>query len=212
MQIREAGMQVDHPAGARACAAAIRALLAAAVALDDAALVVPSRCPGWSRLNALMHVHLGLQDMLLGMVSPAEAEPDVDAATYWRTDPPSNDASADPIDHISFLHRFSTAYNRPRAAVGHLRHTAETVAGAVERMRPGRVRFQGHVLTTGDFLATWATELAVHHLDLDLDPGAPGPDPEALRLARRTAEALAGSPIDAADDVEATLRGWDRVG
>jgi hypothetical protein len=205
-------MQVEHPAGARACAAAIRALLAAAGQLDDQALLAPSRCPGWSRLNALMHVHLGLQDMLLGVVSPTAAEPDVDAASYWRTDPPSNDANSEPIDHIGFLHRFSTAYRRPRDAVGHLRHTAETVVGAVERTGPGRVRFQGHVLTTGDFLATWATEVAVHHLDLDLDPGAPGPDPEALRLARRTAEALAGGPIDAASDVEATLRGWDRIG
>jgi hypothetical protein len=53
--------------------------------------------------------------------------------------------------------------------------------------------------------------VAVHHLDLDLGPDAPGPDPGALRLARRTAEALAGSPIDAATDAEATLRGWDRV-
>jgi hypothetical protein len=81
----------------------------------------------------------------------------------------------------------------------------------VERMAPGRVGFQGHVLTTGNFLATWATELAVHHLDLDLGEDAPAPDPEALRLARRTAEALAGGPIDAASDAEAVLRGWDRV-
>ena len=79
-------------------------------------------------------------------------------------------------------------------------------------MAPGRVRFQGHVLDTGDFLATWATELAVHHLDLDLEAALPGPDPDALQLARKTAEALAGGPIDAATDVEATLRGWDRNG
>ena len=148
-------MQVDHPAGARACAAAIRALLAAAVALDDAALVGPSRCPGWSRLNALMHVHLGLQDMLLGMVSPAEAEPDVDAATYWRTDPPSNDASADPIDHISFLHRFSTAYQpaarrgRPPAAHGRDRGRGggadDAGPGPVPGPRPDHRRLPGHL-------------------------------------------------------------------
>jgi uncharacterized protein (TIGR03083 family) len=203
-------MQVEHEPAARACAAAIRALLTAANGLDDQELLEPSRCPGWSRLNALMHVHLGLQDMLLGMASPTEAEPDVDAASYWRTDPPSNDGDADPIDHFGFLYRFSSAYRRPHQAVGHLRHTAETLAAAVERMTPGRLRFQGHVLDSGDFLATWATEVAVHHLDLDLAADAPGPDPEALRLARRTAETLAGGPIEGADDVEATLRGWDR--
>jgi Mycothiol maleylpyruvate isomerase N-terminal domain len=204
-------MRVDHAAAARACAAAIRAVLAAAERLDDEGLLMPSRCLGWSRLDALMHVHLGLQDMLLAIVSPTAAEPDVDAASYWRTDPPGNDGDADSIDHIGFLHRFSSAYRRPGAAVGHLRLTADAVAGAVERMTPGRVRFQGHVLDTGDFLATWATELAVHHLDLDLDPEAPGPDAEAVAIARRTAEALAGGPIDGADDVEAALRGWGRT-
>ena len=205
-------MRVEHQPAARACAEAIRTLLAAADRLDDEALLAPSRCSGWSRLNALMHVHLGLQEMLLGVVSPTAAEPDVDAASYWRTDPPSNDGSADPIIHIGFLHRFSTAYRRPREAVSHLQVTAETVAGAVERMVPGCVRFQGHALATGDFLATWATEVAVHHLDLDLPDDLPGPDPYALRLARQTAEALAGSPIEAATDAEATLRGWDRIG
>ncbi|HZA03140.1 MAG TPA: maleylpyruvate isomerase N-terminal domain-containing protein [Propionibacteriaceae bacterium] len=205
-------MRVEHPVSARACAAAIGALLAAADGLTDEDLLAPSRCRGWSRLDTLVHVHLGLQEMLLGVVSPTDAEPDVDAVSYWRSDPPGNDDSADAIDQIGYLHRLSSAYRRPGGAVGHLRITAETLAQAVERMPEGRVRFQGHVLDTGDFLATWATELAVHHLDLDLDADAPRPDPGALRLARRTAEALAGRPIEAATDAEATLRGWDRVG
>jgi hypothetical protein len=203
-------VQVEHEPAARACAAAIRALLAAVDELDDRALLEPSRCFGWNRLDTVIHVHLGWQEMLLGMVSPTAAEPDVDAASYWRTDPPGNDDSTDALDQITYLHRLGSAYRRPTGAVGHLRITAETLAGAVERMTPGRVRFQGHVIETGDFLATWATETAVHHLDLDLGAGAPGPDPAALRLARQTAEALAGGPIEATDDVEAALRGWDR--
>jgi Mycothiol maleylpyruvate isomerase N-terminal domain len=203
-------VRVEHQPAAHACAAAIRALLAAADGLDDRALLEPSRCFGWNRLDTLVHVHLGLQEMLLGLVSPTDDEPDVDAASYWRTDPPGNDDSTDALDQISYLHRLGSAYRRPIGAVGHLRVTAQTLADAVQRMPPGRVRFQGHVLETGDFLATWATEVAVHHLDLDLDADAPGPDPEALRLARQTAEALAGDPIEAADDVQATLRGWDR--
>jgi hypothetical protein len=203
-------MQVEHEPAARACAAAIRALLAAADGLDDRDLLAPSRCLGWNRLDTLVHVHLGLQEMLLGMVSPTDEQPDVDAASYWRTDPPGNDDSADALDQIAYLHRLSSAYRRPTGAVRHLRSTADTLADAVERMAPGHLRFQGHVLDTGDFLATWATELTVHHLDLDLDAAGPGPHPEALRLARQTAETLAGGPIDAAGDAEATLRGWDR--
>lgn len=204
-------MRVEHGRGVRACAGALRSLLAAADGLSDDALLVPSRCAGWSRLDALVHVHLGLQEMLLGVVTPAAAEPDVDAESYWRTDPPSNDDSADAIDQLGYLHRLGSAYRRPRGVVGHLRVTAEGLTGAVERMPEGAVRFQGHVLTTGDCLATWATELAVHHLDLDLSADAPGPDPDALSLARQTAEALAGQPSDAASDTAAVLRGWGRA-
>lgn len=205
-------MRVEHDRGVRACAGAIRALVAAADGLSDDALLAPSRCAGWSRLDALVHVHLGLQEMLLGVVTPTDAEPDVDAASYWRSDPPSNDDSTDAIDQLGYLHRLSSAYRRPRGMVGHLGVTAEALAGAVARMSTGAVRFQGHVLTTGNFLATWATELAVHHLDLQLEDGAAGPDPEALTLARQTAEALAGRTIDADSDTEAVLRGWDRLG
>jgi hypothetical protein len=204
-------MRVEHARGIRACAGALRALLAAADGLTDEALLAPSRCAGWSRLDALVHVHLGLQEMLLGVVTPTDAEPDVDAASYWRSDPPSNDDSADPIDQLGYLHRLSSAYRRPRGMVGHLRVTAEGLTGAVLRMPEGAVRFQGHVLTTGDFLASWATELAVHHLDLDLDAGAPGPDPDALTLARQTAEALTGRALDARSDTDAVLRGWNRL-
>lgn len=204
-------MQVEQGRGVRACAAAIRALVAAADGLTDDALLAPSRCAGWSRLDALVHVHLGLQEMLLGVVTPADAAPDVDAASYWRTDPPGNDDGADAIDQLGYLHRLSSAYRRPRGMVGHLRVTAEALAGAVERMPGGAVRFQGHVLTTGNFLASWATELAVHHLDLDLSADAQGPDPDALSLARQTAEALAGQPVDAVSDTDAVLRGWGRL-
>ncbi len=204
-------MRVEHESGVRALTGAGGALTAAADGLTDEALLAPSRCAGWSRVDALAHVHLGLQEMLLGVVSPTSAEPDTDAASYWRTDPPSNDDSADAIDQLGYLHRLSSAYRRPRGLVGHLRVTADGLTGAVERMPAGTVRFQGHRLATGDFLATWATELAVHHLDLRLDDGAPGPDPDALTLARQTAEALAGQRLDAPTDTEAVLRGWGRL-
>jgi hypothetical protein len=68
------------------------------------------------------------------------------------------------------------------------------------------------VLSGGDFLATWATELAVHHLDLNLGQELPGPDTAALRLARQTADALADRPSPADwDDEHAVLVGWSRL-
>jgi hypothetical protein len=163
--------------------------------LDDWMLLAPSRCAGWSRLDAVVHVHLGLQEMLRGFVTPTEDQPDTDAASYWDGSGSEQDETADDLDGLLYLHRVSAAYRRPAGAVRHLADTAEAVLGAAERMPPGRVRFQGRVLTTGDFLATWAVELAVHHLDLDLP--ATAADPAALRLARRTAEALAGEPLPA---------------
>ncbi len=54
----------------------------------------------------------------------------------------------------------------------------------------GALAFQGGVLTTGDLLATWAVELAVHQLDLAREIDVAPPSPDALAMARRTVEAL----------------------
>jgi hypothetical protein len=62
-------------------------------------------------------------------------------------------------------------------------------------MPEGAVRFQGHVLSTGDFLATWAVELAVHHLDVAVALELPPPTAPSLELSRRTAEALLAAPL-----------------
>ncbi len=63
--------------------------------------------------------------------------------------------------------------------------------------------WQGHVFTAGDFLAIWAVEDVVHHLDLLSDEPAP---PSALRLARRTVEALTDNLVPAGwTDRDATL-------
>ncbi|MGL5910014.1 MAG: hypothetical protein ACRCZP_08430, partial [Phycicoccus sp.] len=63
--------------------------------------------------------------------------------------------------------------------------------------------FQGLVLTSGDLLASWAVENAVHHLDLLVAGPASA---SALGLARSTAEALLDEPLpEAWDDECATL-------
>jgi hypothetical protein len=51
------------------------------------------------------------------------------------------------------------------------------------------VLFQGKTMSSGDFLATWIVELAVHQLDLGESAGHP--PPEALQVVRRTVEAVA---------------------
>jgi hypothetical protein len=63
------------------------------------------------------------------------------------------------------------------------------------------VLFQGKTMTSGDFLATWVVELAVHHLDLG--EGAGHPTPESLAVVRRTVEALTDSHLPTSWEDEA---------
>jgi hypothetical protein len=75
-------------------------------------------------------------------------------------------------------------------------------------MSEGNVRFQGKRMASGDFLATWVVELAVHQLDLGLD----GEAPSGLAWTRRTLEAIAGSDLPSdLDDRSAVLIGLGRV-
>lgn len=140
-----------------------------------------SRCHGWTALDVVVHVRVGLQEML-------------------------------GFDSIMWTRRTSSAYHRPHHALEHLRDAADAAALAATAMAPGPVVFHGQVLADGDFLATWAVELAVHHLDLG-DAGFGGPSPESLRLGRDTVEALAGVSLPAAwSDRGCMLAGSGRVG
>jgi uncharacterized protein (TIGR03083 family) len=176
-------MRVEHAHGRDAFAGALAAFLDTVQGLDDRDLMRDSRCLGWTAGDVVAHVHLGLQEMLLGMVSPTTDAPDTDAASYWGHQPAVG--GADELAGMRFVRLLGAAYQRPTGVVRHLRPTAEAVGSLTARLPAGALRFQGLVLTTGDFFATWAVELAVHHRDLRFGE----PDPDALRLARRTAEA-----------------------
>lgn len=205
-------LNVDHDMAREAFVEELDRLLEVASALDDRQLLGASRCRGWSVGDVLVHVHLGLQEMLLGIVDPTDEPADRDAATYWQADVPTNDADADDLDQMRFVRLVNAAYRRPRGMVRHLEPTARGVARAVGAMPRANLRFQGHVLTSGDFLTTWAVELAIHHLDLGLELDLAPPAPAAVRLARATVEALAGGPLPVTwpDDV-AVLAAADRV-
>ena len=204
-------MQVGHEDGRDAFLRALDALLSAVEGLEDEAFVAASRCRGWTVGDVLVHVHLGLQECLLGLLDPTDAPPDTDAASYWRADLPTNDAAADALAGVRFVRLLGAAYRRPSGVVGHLRPTAHGLVRAVRSAPGGALAFQGRVLRTGDFLATWAVEVAVHHLDLTRELELPAPAPGALALARQTVEALAGGPLPAAwDDRYAVLLGTGR--
>jgi uncharacterized protein (TIGR03083 family) len=202
-------MQVDHETGRGGFLDGLAALRAVADGLDDDQLLAASRCRGWTTGDVLVHVHLGLQEMLLGVVSRADTDPGTDAAGYWRTPPPATDPEAGAVGQVRFVRLLASAYRRPTGLVAHLLPTVDALSAAVGALPEGAVAFQGRAMRTGDFLATWAVELAVHHLDLGAELPLPPPGPAALALARRTVEALAGDALPW-DDETAVLIGTGR--
>ena len=76
-----------------------------------------------------------------------------------------------------------------------------------------RLEFQGHVVTMEVFLALWAVEAAVHHLDVTVElPDAPPPAPASLRVTRETLDALLGEPVPMGwDDQTYALKGSGRL-
>jgi uncharacterized damage-inducible protein DinB len=126
-------MRVDHHDGRAAFLGALDALLDVATDLDDDQLMAASRCRGWSVADVLVHVHLGLQEMLLGIVTPTDAEPDTDAAAYWRSPVPATDRDADATTQVRFVRLLSASYRRPTGLVHHLRPTAEAIGNVVPR-------------------------------------------------------------------------------
>jgi uncharacterized protein (TIGR03083 family) len=197
-------MRVEHDRAQDAFLDALRVFMGAVRRLSDSKLLAPSRCRGWSVGDVAVHVHFGLQEMLLGIVAPTDEQPDTDAATYWRAE---TQGDGDQLAQIRFVRLVGAAYQRPTGIVQHLRPTAEGIATAVDALKPGVLAFQGHVMTTGDFLATWAVEIAVHHLDLTAEVAMEPPASTALALARETVEALAGGPLPTSwpDDVVVLL-------
>ena len=188
-------MHIDHAAGRDSFIDELALLLEIAGGLSERDLLAASRCRGWTVADVLTHVHLGLQEMLLGIVSPTGARPTVDATTYWSQAPSSNDDAASDTDHVRYVRLVTSAYQRPSGGIRHLTVTGSTVMRAATRSPASNLDFQGHVITTGDFYATWAVELAVHHLDLGLELILEPPDTGALDLARQTVEELAGGPF-----------------
>jgi hypothetical protein len=182
---------------------AVDAFVATAGSLSDLELLGHSRVHGWSRLEVVTHVRLGLEEVVIGAV-PSDAAADHDAASYWVSHP--DDRDDDQVPHILWLRWVAGAHARPSSAVRLLERAAAGVRAAVGDLSEGTVAFQDKRMTTGDFLATWVVELAIHQLDLDLGGDVPG-----LDWSRATLEAIAGCPLpEALDDRAAVLSGLGR--
>ncbi|WP_170219262.1 maleylpyruvate isomerase N-terminal domain-containing protein [Nocardioides litoris] len=202
------GLGVETDEAREACAASVEGFVRAAAGLDELELLGASRCHGWTRLDVVVHVIAGWQEMLGGLVSPVDGEPTVDAASYWRAFAEQY-GDDDPVADLMAQRRRTASYARPASATAQLRDVGEALLRGVRSCGERHLTWQGHVFTPGDFLAAWAVEDAVHHLDLLADEPVPA---SALRLARATVEALAPEPLPATwDDVDVVLAGAGRV-
>jgi hypothetical protein len=168
-----------------AFAAAYREFTAAVSGID---LLQPTRCAGWAAVDLLFHVLCDAQRALVTLATPADGPPDVDYVTYWAPFKPGVDGAD---GHAWWVRRSASAFTRPSGVVRVWQDTAPAAVRAALAADPaGFVATQGHVLAVPDFLATLATEAAIHHLDLQTDHP---PAPEALELAGETLDALLGT-------------------
>lgn len=129
------------------------------------------------------------QRALVALHTLTDAEPDLDAVSYWA------DWGGDPVGDANGR-RHTRVLGAMFGVWEHLRdlhaETAAAVVDAAGRVDPGqRVRTQGHVLSAEDLLSTLCVEATIHHLDLVSDlPGRPGPPSEGLAEVRRVLDAL----------------------
>src|SRR6266511_3030844 len=106
------------------------------------------------------------------------------------------------------------AYARPSGVVRHLHLTTGAALRQGRAAIPDqRLEFQGHVVTMEVFLAIWAVEAAIHHLDVTVElPDAPLPPPASLAVTRETLDALLGEQAPAGwDDTTYALKGTGRL-
>lgn len=185
------------------------ALLAAVAGLPDEDFARPSGCAGWLVRDLVCHLVIDAQDVLITLVTPAGAEPTVDAATYWKlVEPPTGD---DPLDAL--IPRLAAAYGEPRLLRFHLDDVGSAAGRAAGLADPAaRVGTQDEVLTVGDYMSAYVMEWTLHHLDLIAHlPEGPEPPAETLAAARALLERIAGAPFPAAfSDRDALLVGTGR--
>jgi Mycothiol maleylpyruvate isomerase N-terminal domain len=181
-------LSYDHVTAVDLLLAETDAFVAAAQRYSEYDLLGAATVHGWSRLDVVVHVRAGLEEMVGVCAAQVDDEPDHDAASYWASFAEEDDAD-DAVPRILWMRRTASAYTRPTGALQHLTDVVATGRIALRRMPDHPVLFQGKTMTSGDFLATWVVELAVHQLDLG--EGAGHPTAGSLAVVRRTVEAIA---------------------
>jgi hypothetical protein len=202
-------LRIELEEGKHAFDESVVALLGTVDRLTDYELFAHSRCHGWLRLDVLTHVLGGWNEMLSGLAHQVDLEPTVDAASYW-TAFAQDMSDEDPIAVLMAQRRRSDAFSSPAALRAQLRTVSAALLTGTRTMTDQPRLWDGQVFSAGDFLAVWAVEDAVHHLDLDVADDVP--PASALSVSRRTIEALVGETVPPSwSDVDAVLAGTGRI-
>ncbi|MFI0468525.1 maleylpyruvate isomerase N-terminal domain-containing protein [Saccharopolyspora sp. 5N102] len=185
-------------------------LRTAVAELSDEDFAQPSGCAGWLVRDLVCHLIIDAQDVLITLVTPADAEPTRDAVTYWAVSdtPPTGD---DPLDAL--IVRLAAAYEQPELLKFHLDDVGSAAGRAAELADLKlAVSTQDMVLTAGDYLSAYVLEWTLHHLDLIAHlPDAAGPPAEGLARTREMLEEIAGTAFPTSfSDEDALLIGTGR--
>ncbi len=200
-------LSFDHTTAVELMREQLDVFVAAAHKFSEYDLLGASRVHGWSRLEVVVHTRLGLEEMVGVCAMQVDGPCDHDAASYWASFAADDD---DQVPHILWMRRTASAYTRPEGALRHLDDVAAMLRVALARLPDHPLLFQGKTMTSGDFLATWVVELAVHQLDLGDEAGHPTPG--SLTAVRRTVEAIADVDLPHTwDDEHAALIALGRV-
>ncbi|MFF2399808.1 maleylpyruvate isomerase N-terminal domain-containing protein [Streptomyces goshikiensis] len=186
------------------------ALRTAVADLCDQDFEQPSGCAGWLVRDLVCHLVIDAQDVLITLATPVEAEPTVDAVTYWNVDdrPPTGQ---DPLDALTV--RLAAAYGDPHLLRFHLDDVGSAAGRAAALADPGvRVGTRGEVLTVADYLDAYVLEWTLHHLDLTAYlPAVAGPPAEGTARSRAMLETITGAAFPASfTDTDALLVGTGR--
>lgn len=185
------------------------ALRSAVAETPDEDFARPSGCAGWLVRDLVCHLVIDAQDVLITLVTPADAAPTVDASGYWKlVEPPTGD---DPLDAL--IPRLAAAYGDPALLRFHLDDVGSAAGRAAELADPAaRVGTRDEVLTAGDYLSAYVLEWTLHHLDLIAHlPTAAPPPAETLAAARAALERIAGASFPGTfSDADALLVGTGR--
>lgn len=200
----------DRPAQAVAVEA-WQLLLDVVNAMDETALLSPTRCAGWNATDLVFHLLVDAQMVLATLASSTDGPADTDFVSYWARSAPGQPS----FEHAQFVRRGALAYAHPSGLVHHWRDICLGATRAMARVDSADLvqTPAGHVMTAHDLAVTSAVELTVHYLDLTPAVGlAPQPSDDALRLVRATLDGLLGAPIAAGwNDLDYALKGSGRL-